>query len=554
MSTPPLHQSHLTNAATKIDAQVKSRPKDPALWLPRQGSSIIRSWARALHGKTAPSGTSAGEMLTFEGLDLMARRAASLLMRHEVRPGDRILLAVELSYDLYAWVLAATRLGASVLLVEPWLRLADIEKILQSQNPRFFVAHTLGRLWGLRVPGVRRIPHKIDAQTLSHAPARDHETVAVAADDPCLIAFTSGTTGEPKGLVRSHGYLDAALTVLNKNLHFDTISGADLVIFANFTLANLANGRLSLIMPSRWSTEDIKAVDLLPTEFKPRSVTTGPAYMRALFENSSLSTLRHIHVGGALTSNAFFEQLFVRFPEATITHLYGSSEVEPVAAIDAREAVLKSRARGFFHTLCVGQKIPEVELKQVTPNSLWVSGPHVSPEYLGNSQANLNNKFRDSHGRLWHRMGDHVQACDIGLNGQRFSPTGDLYYMGRDHQPLNLVLDEQRLYHLLGHDHAFLEPDLPEDLRPSTAASKVSPPTSPTGQTSASYTLYLEPCAPGLQAPSLYPSREISSLVQRVRSTIPRIRSVFITRITRDKRHRARIDRVASKAKAKKYV
>jgi acyl-CoA synthetase (AMP-forming)/AMP-acid ligase II len=488
--------SKLSNAAHRIDYAIRENKNQPALWLPGN---------HRIHGTPHR----AGGALSFGELDQKARRAASLLQARGIKPLDKVLLAIDLSYDLYAWVIAAARLGATILLVEPWLKLSRIEKILDDQKPKFFVAGPLGSLWGLRIKGVRSIPHKISGRSLDQSPPDAHRTIDLDMDTPCLIAFTSGTTGDPKGLVRTHRYLNAALDILNSSLGFNQIQGPDLVIFANFTLANLANGRASLIMPARWSRHHIRSLHDLPDSLKPVSITTGPAYMQALLEESQLATLRHIHIGGALTENSFFEKLFVRFSAAHISHIYGSSEVEPVALIDARIAVRLSREQGFFHTLSVGNPVERLKTK-TQGESLWVSGPHVSPEYLGNPEANQVHKSRDQDGNLWHRMGDRI----TNINNQWF-------YQGREHQSRESFGLEQKLYTLLGHGEAFLEERAPQQ-----------------------YAVYVD----SSKTPGLKPK----ALGAMIKASFPEVSDFYQISITKDKRHRARIDRPRSKQSAHK--
>ena len=460
---------------------MKERRTAAALWLPGQPA------------------------LTFGDLDDRARRAANLLLARGIRPLDQVLLAIDLSYDLYAWVLAAARLGATILLVEPWLALDRLEAILAAQRPRFFVAGWMGKLWGQRLRGVRRIEHAISAGALATAAPEPHQTATIPLDTPCLIAFTSGTTGDPKGLVRSHAYLEAELHALNSALGFDQLNGPDLAILANFVLANLANGRASLVIPGKWATAHIEALDQLPPELRPVSLTTGPGFLRRFLEHSSLTSLRSLHVGGALTSNSFFERCFARFPAAHVSHIYGSSEAEPVAVIDAREAVTRSRAQGYFHTLCLGHPWQGIQW-QFQDGGLWVAGAHVSPEYLGNQGLNERNKRRDQQGVLWHRMGDRLEVID-----------GHWFYAGRDQQPPELFATEQRLYALLGHDRAFL-----------TAEDGV-------------LALYVE----------VDPRRGLPDPLPTVRACLPAIGPIFHTTINYDARHRARIDRRRSRQRAR---
>ena len=90
-------------------------------------------------------------------------------------------------------------------------------------------------------------------------------------------------------------------------------------------------------------------------------------------------------MGGALTDCGIFERGFTKWPNVDWKHLYGSTEVEPVAVADARVAVSKSRARSYFQTLYLGQPIADIQY-ELEPNTVWVTGPHVCPRYLTNEE------------------------------------------------------------------------------------------------------------------------------------------------------------------------
>lgn len=518
------------NAALAIDLMVKDKGEQTALWLPprlnfhSQHASTTSPWVGAT---------------SYADLDRMARSAAHLLLARGAKPGDKVLIAVELGVDLYAFVLAAARLGLPLLLVEPWLNLKLIETIVEAEQPKFFVASMLGKLWGLRIGAVRRIPHQLATREIRHTSPDWHTTEVVDADLPCLIAFTSGTSGQPKGVVRTHAYLMAQLRALNDSLGLDKVEGADLVTFANFTLANLANGRTSLIMPSRWSDRDFQSLENLPKALAPRSLTAGPAFMRRLLGSTSILGFQTIHIGGALTPNSLFRSLFQRFPTTHFTHVYGSSEVEPVATMDARAAVNLSEAQGYYHTLCVGSPYRELQTRH-DQDSLWVSGPSVSPEYLHATAANAENKRRDANGILWHRMGDRIKVISSpkashALNGE---PVQEWYYAGRSHQDLDLFTDEQKLYNLLGDDRAFF-------------VNGQNPPHLEGGSAS-ELRLYLDRSLLHRPAWALFGGTSgARTLPATLYKLFPRLSSIYVTDIVFDQRHRARLDRASSLAGAK---
>jgi acyl-coenzyme A synthetase/AMP-(fatty) acid ligase len=66
------------------------------------------------------------------------------------------------------------------------------------------------------------------------------------AGDLALISFTSGTSGAPKAIPRSHGFLAAQHRAIAPMLD-SSAAEVDLVAFPVFVLINIASGRTSVL-------------------------------------------------------------------------------------------------------------------------------------------------------------------------------------------------------------------------------------------------------------------------------------------------------------------
>lgn len=459
------------NCAELFADQVRDRPHAPALWMSRSG------------------------VTTFSELHELAARVQRSLTTAGVTPGSSVLLIDSLSPRLYAAILATLALGATVVFAEPWMDVPRLDRVVDSMSPRAFLHGWIGVPWGARVPAIRRIPRWLSMERSVRQPGGATLRIEdVPPETPGLIGFSSGTTGQPKGAVRGHGFLMKQLEVLRDVLRTDGEQGADLCIFANFALLNLAAGRPSVVMPSRWTPAVLRTIDELPDALQPTTLTCGPAFLHTALLHSNLSRLHAVHIGGAQIDNAVFERGFARWPHARSLFVYGSSEAEPVAAIEARDAVRASRERGYFQTLCLGRPIEAIRA-DLEPDTVWVAGPHVCPMYVGNTEENAIHKRRDEHGVVWHDMGDRV-----------IERHGLWWYAGRSRQPLADFELEQQVYSVVGSSASFIHRDR------ATGATWL------VGEG-------LEPFERSLRA--RFP--EIDKLVSR--------------RIQRDRRHRARIDR-----------
>jgi len=145
-----------------------------------------------------------GEPVTHAELDDAAGRVAAWLARR-IRPGDRVLLAAGASVGFVRCYLGALRAGAVVVLANPGYTAAELGHLVADSGASVAFAdrEPARRLAGLG-PGnagsglvtvdVREMPGDTGPAT----------AIAAGADDAALLAYTSGTTGRPKGVPLTH--------------------------------------------------------------------------------------------------------------------------------------------------------------------------------------------------------------------------------------------------------------------------------------------------------------------------------------------------------------
>lgn len=462
--------SKFMNACDLVYERAAQNPAGIAFWSPRRSVSF-------------------GD---FVGSAQQVRRS---LVKKGLRPGDAVLLIADLGPELYAAVLGILSHGCQVLFIEPWLSVERIEHILNICQPKAFISNWFGRLWGLRCRAVRNIPLQLRLAACFEGDRQLFPAERVPSTQTAIVSFTSGTSSQPKGVVRSHGYLIEQHRTLSRALGHHHVTGSDLCIFANFALSNLAAGRTTVLVNRRWSVTYLRDLRFLSKDLQIGSLTCGPGFLHHSWDQLELPNLQSLHVGGALTDCKQMEAVIARWPEAHILHVYGSSEAEPVAVCEAQDALKHSMQAGYFQTLFLGQPIAEIKAN-IEVDDLWVSGDHVCPAYIGADEANARDKRRDELGQLWHRMGDRIISDDQGW-----------WYQGRNFQLQSDFLLEQKIYQSLGHSKAFLHRYRDE----------------------------------------LILSGEISSGIgKKLLNEFPDISRVERHKIKRDVRHRARIDRKKS--------
>jgi 2-aminobenzoate-CoA ligase len=176
-------------------------------------TELLDRWIAAGRGGE-PCLLSMAENLTYAELAERANRIANVLVRDlGLVPGDRVLLRAPNNPMMVAAYLAVIKAGGVVVATMPLLRAKEIGHALAKASIRFALcdarlademekakaaAPALARVvyWG-------RAPGALDTLMMQPGYAA-FAACDTAADDVCLIGFTSGTTGEPKGTMHFH--------------------------------------------------------------------------------------------------------------------------------------------------------------------------------------------------------------------------------------------------------------------------------------------------------------------------------------------------------------
>jgi 1-acyl-sn-glycerol-3-phosphate acyltransferase len=181
------------------------------------GAHSGRTCIRLLH--TTEDESSAQE-ITYGDLAAGASAVAAGLVGRGLHPGESVAIMLPTSREYFMAFMGALMAGGVAVPVYPPARPAGLEEHLRRQAAilgnalaavlvTFPEAHLLARLLRAHVPALRMVTTVADLQAGGSGPAR-----AVAPDDIALLQYTSGSTGDPKGVILTHRHLLANIRAM----------------------------------------------------------------------------------------------------------------------------------------------------------------------------------------------------------------------------------------------------------------------------------------------------------------------------------------------------
>lgn len=357
-----------------------------------------------------------GRETDFAGLQNRAQQLAARWRAKGIGKGDRVLLAMPVDADLYASLAALWSLGAVVVLPEPAMGLRGLRHAARVTGVRgfcasgFYVAlkYLLPELWGATLLRVQA-----GAQTFAGG--------VPDSADIALVSFTSGTSGQPKAIPRSHGFMMAQYRAISPLLHSDRVE-RDLVAFPVFTLINLAMGQTS-ILPN-WKARKLAGLpperlrDWIVAQEATRALLP-PSLCETLAQAGGAEGLHTVFTGGGPVFPDVVAALQKRHGDLRVVAVYGSTEAEPIAHIEASGiTAADSAAMQSGQGLLVGRPVADIRVR-IVQGEIQVAGAHVNAGYLDPAQ-NAENKIVEGD-TIWHRTGDAGE----------FDARGRLWLLGR---------------------------------------------------------------------------------------------------------------------------
>jgi amino acid adenylation domain-containing protein len=377
--------------------------------------------------------------LTYGQLDFLSSTLASQLVYRGIGSGSLVPLCFEKSMWMPVAALAVMKTGAASVLIEmsyPEQRIrAIIDQVFADSTQKIILSsahhHTFCEHFGGNY--VLAVSEKLlDQGVISIA----YEPPLVHPSDVLYVVFTSGTSGNPKGVIITHQNFCSAIAYQRDRLGFDTdsrvfdfASNAFDVAWLNL-IKTLSSGGC-LCIPSAAERVDDLGGSL--EKYRTTIVDLTPSVARTV-PPSVLSQLTTLILGGEAVSPSDFNLVG---GDTQVKVAYGPAECTPTSTIlgitSSTEGAI-GRAAGIC-TWIVDLENPDALAPVSAPGELWIEGPLVGQGYLNNEERSAQAFFHDP---AWLQRGspDGQHSCRSGRlyrTGDlvRYNGDGSLVFLGR---------------------------------------------------------------------------------------------------------------------------
>jgi fatty-acyl-CoA synthase len=356
---------------------------------------------------------------TYREMDARVTRLAHGLVSLGVQRGDRVAWLGPNHPAFLETLFATSTIGAVLAPVNHGLAPSDVAWIVEDAGARTLVGFA-GFVFG--VPGVQArvavdgpAEGAVDYEALiGNAPDTPID-VPVGLDDLCMLPYTSGTTGRPKGVMLTHGNI--TWNAVNLLSSADILSDDVTVAIAPFwrtggtgvnVLPVLFKGGTVVIPTSPEADEILRLLE----RHRVTVGFAGPSLLEALptsdrWPTADLSSVRFFLTGGAPVP----ERLIHEFRDRGVTFQpgYGLSEAAPLALMLDRDHMLSKVGSAGKPPLFVDTRIVGADGSDAPPGQtgeLLVRGPNVMAGYWHRPDATGEVITEEG----WLRTGDAARA------------------------------------------------------------------------------------------------------------------------------------------------
>lgn len=333
---------------------------------------------------------SEGKRFSFKSTNERVNGLASMLVKTGLKKGDRIGVLVHNSHQFIEVYFASAKTGGIFCPYNNHLKIGELKDILDYSTPRYlFVDPDFGDAIASIKEGLDYIEHYIcldhsrwpfmeDYESIVREGGKDEPEIEVADDDVVSMFFTAGTTGKPKGALRTHRHLvmNAIAGVIELKVDYDEkvlitfpmyhVSCEDNIVRHSFMPNTIHIKREGGFNPKEVLTyieqEGITMCQMVPTMIHTLIQTPD-------IEGLDLSSLRCIVYAGAPMPVELLKRALQVFNKCGFAQLYGQTESGPLTTLlRPEDHILDGTEKSLKRLASSGRAVINYEVRIVDEN------------------------------------------------------------------------------------------------------------------------------------------------------------------------------------------
>lgn len=368
-----------------------------------------------------------GRTWTYYELCKEAEKLAGLLKQAGVEPGDRVAVRLPRGTEQIISVLSILLLGACYVPIGMNQPDKRIEKIVSRADIRYMVSH--GYHAKINRVKIIDVNDRVKQEGVSGNRLLNPSSSA-------YIIFTSGTTGEPKGVEIAHSSAMNTIRDVNRRCNISekdvllAVSSLEFDLSVYDIFGILGTGGTIILLDEASKTDAAQWLDLV-TRYNITCWNSVPFLLRMLLEQAQaeemrLQSLKTVLLSGDWIGTDLPEKLADVAPNSELTALGGATEGSIWSNYyHVKLPVPKEWVSIPYGASLNGQLYRVVDRKgrdcpNWVPGELWIGGIGVAKGYVGD-KTTTDNKFVSFKNIRWYKTGD------MG----RFWKDGTIEFLGR---------------------------------------------------------------------------------------------------------------------------
>lgn len=394
-----------------------------------------------------------GNTATYADLSTWTNQLANVLIEQGVKRRDRVGIFMNKCLEMPVAVHGIMKAGAAYVPIDPAAPAERLKFIINDCNISVLIADkTKGRLLGT-IAGQTGLKCLIGTATgtglpcstiswdeIRSGPVHHPQQHPVMEDDLAYIMYTSGSTGQPKGIMHTHrsGLSYAKLSAQTYGLHeHDRLGNHSPLHFDMSTLEFLSGplkGACTVLIPEEYVKLPASLSKLIEEEqltvWYSVPFALCQLLLRGAIESRSLESLRWVLFGGEPFPPKYLRALMEILPKARFCNVYGPAEVNQCTYYHINEPPsndLESVPIGKVWPNCEGLVVDNEDQPVPAGNQgeLLIRTPTMMKGYWNRDDLNAKAFFVrepfSNYSEIFYRTGDLV----------RQNEDGDYVYLGR---------------------------------------------------------------------------------------------------------------------------